>query len=191
MPISIRTPQDPIGGNRITLIRFPVPVAETDPAIRVRAMGRLCRAARAERSLAHTNTIAGALNLLPRGVVGSMLKHVDFVASDVPGFPYPVHLGGAQVLGYVAFGPTIGASLNLTLLSYNGTCFIGATIDAVAVPDHTTLARCLRDGFEEVLCLAGDHAPPQLPYGGDEPRRRPTGTGSRKATQAKEAAWSA
>ena len=53
-------------------------------------MGHVCRAARDEWSLEFTNAIAGALNLLPQGVVGSMLKHVDFLASDVPGFPFPV-----------------------------------------------------------------------------------------------------
>ncbi len=190
MPISIRTPQDPIGGNRITLIRFPVPVSETDPAVRIRAVRTLCRAARAERSLAHTNTIAGALNLLPRGVVGSMLKHVDFVASDVPGFPYPVYLGGAQVRGYVAFGPTIGASMNLTMLSYNGTCFAGATIDTAAVPDHTTLVRCLREGFEEVLSLVADHESPQLPHGGSQVDGRRNRSRNGKAPRVKDVTWS-
>ena len=108
MPISIRTPDDPIGGNRITLIRFPVPVSDPDPASRIREMNRRCRAAREERSLPYTDAIAASLNLLPPGVVGSMLKHVDFVASDVPGFPFPVYLAGSRVERYVAFGPTIG-----------------------------------------------------------------------------------
>ena len=52
-------------------------------------MSRLCRAARDERSLRFTGAIAGTLNLLPPGVVGGMLKHIDFVASDIPGFPFP------------------------------------------------------------------------------------------------------
>ncbi len=51
MPISIRRPDDPVGGNRITLMRFVVPVSDPDPASRVRAIGALCRAARNERSL--------------------------------------------------------------------------------------------------------------------------------------------
>ena len=67
LPISIRKPDDPPGGNRITLIRFPVPVADADPASRVQAMGRLCRSARDERSLSFVNAIAATLNLLPRG----------------------------------------------------------------------------------------------------------------------------
>jgi diacylglycerol O-acyltransferase / wax synthase len=163
LPISIRKPDDPLGGNRITLIRFPVPVGEPDPAVRVAEMERRCRAARDERSLPYTEMIAGALNLLPAGVVGGMLKHVDFVASDVPGFPFPVYLAGARLERYVAFGPTIGTAVNLTLLSYRGTCCVGVTIDAAAVPDPDLLLECLRDGFEEVLELGGAHDAARLP----------------------------
>jgi diacylglycerol O-acyltransferase len=173
MPISIRTPDDPIGGNRITLIRFPVPTADPDPTSRIREISRRCRTASEERSLPYTNAIAASLNLLPSGVVGSMLKHVDFVASDVPGFPVPVYLAGARVEGYVAFGPTIGASVNLTLLSYAGTCRIGVSIDTAAVPDPEVLAECLREGFEELLDLGGPHEPVRLPFL-DEDRRRGT-----------------
>ncbi len=157
LPISIRTPEDPVGGNRITLMRFAVPVSDADPASRIKTIDRLCKAARGERSLPLTDAIAGVLNFLPRGTVGSMLKHVDFLASDVPGFTFPVYLAGARLERYVAFGPTIGSSANLTLLSYDGTCAIGVTIDTAAVPDTDVLADCLREGFEEVLALAGGH----------------------------------
>jgi len=169
LPISIRTPEDPLGGNRITLMRFAVPVADRNPASRIPEIGRLCRAARDERSLTFTDAIAGTLNLLPSGVVGSMLKHVDFLASDVPGFPFPVYLGGALVERYVAFGPTIGSSVNVTLLSYNGVCYVGVTIDTTTVADHDVLIECLRDGFNEVLALAGVHTPAGLPLRHDVP----------------------
>jgi diacylglycerol O-acyltransferase / wax synthase len=157
LPISIRSPGDPAGGNRITLMRLSVPVGEPDPALRIPEVGRRCRAARHERSLPLTNGIAGVLNLLPRAVVGGMLKHVDFLASDVPGFPFPVFLAGARVERYVAFGPTIGASVNTTLLSYSGTCAIGVNIDTAAVPDAAVLTDCIREGFDEVLALGGRH----------------------------------
>ena len=163
LPISIRTPSDPVAGNRITLQRFTVPVDIRDPAARIQAVGARCRAARAEPSLPHTNAIAGALNLLPPGVVGGMLKHVDFLASNVPGFTSPVYLGGARLLGYFPFGPTIGAAFNATLLSYDGTCCIGLTIDTAAVPDVPLLLRCLGEGFAEVLDLGGEHGMVSFP----------------------------
>lgn len=93
--------------------------------------------------------------MLPAGVVGEILKHVDFVASNVPAFPWPVHLAGARVDGLFAWGPTIGAAFNVTLLSYDGTCWIGVTVDSSAVPDPDVLTACLGQGFDEVLSLAG------------------------------------
>ena len=150
MPISLRRPTDPPGGNRITLMRFVVPAGIPDPLERIRALDGRCRAARDERSLALTDEIASALNLLPAPVVGSMLKHVDFLASDVPGFPAPVYLCGSRVTGYTPFGPTIGAALNATLFSYDGRCCIGVTVDTDAVPDDDLLIRCLAEGLAEV-----------------------------------------
>ena len=151
LPISIREPGDAPGGNRITLQRLRVPLSMADPVHRMHAIGARCRAARAERSLAFTDAIAGALNLVPTAFVGAMLKHVDFLASDVTGFPEPIFLCGAPVTGYSAFGPTIGAALNATLFSYNGTCCIGLTVDTTAVPDHELLVECLTEGLAEVI----------------------------------------
>jgi len=88
-----------------------------------------------------------------------MLKRVDFLASNVPGVRVPIYLAGAPVTGYCAFGPTTGAAINVTLVSYQGTCFVGCTIDTAAVPDPDKLTACLRDGFDEVLRLGGDHHP--------------------------------
>lgn len=155
LPISVRTAGDPAAGNRITLARFTVPVGLVDPRARIDAIARRCREARNERSISRSNTIAGMLNLLPPGAVGSMLKHVDFVASNVPGIGFPVYLAGARVTRYVPFSPTIGAAVNVTLLSYNGTCEVGVTVDTAAVPDIAIFMTCLAEGFEEVLALNG------------------------------------
>lgn len=153
LPINIRTADDPIGGNRITLQRFELAAGETDPIVRMRSVHEACARARTEPAVPHTDAIAGSLNLLPTAFVGSMLKHVDFVASNVPGFPFPVFLAGAGVRSYHAFGPTIGASVNVTLLSYHDTCFLGVTVDTAAAPDADVLVRCLREGMDEVLAV--------------------------------------
>ena len=151
VPISIRKPDDPPGGNRITLQRLRVPLSMADPVQRMQAIGARCRAARAERSLGFTDAIAAVMNLVPTGYVGSVLKHVDFLASDVTGFPDEIFLCGARVTEYSAFGPTIGAAMNATLFSYNGSCCVGITVDTTAVPDHELLVECLKEGFAEVM----------------------------------------
>ncbi len=118
MPISIRKASDGPGGNRITLARFQVPAGLPDPIERMRAMRSLSEAWRAEPSLGMTQGIAAGLNLLPASFLGGMLKHVDFLASNVPGFPMPVYLAGGRLLAYYPFGPTIGSAVNVTLMSY-------------------------------------------------------------------------
>ncbi len=158
MPISIRKADDPLGGNRITLMRFKVPVDVADPSERMAETHRRCESVKTDRSLPFTNAVAGTLNLLPHGVIGGMLKHVDFLASNVPGIPVPLYLTGAKVNAFYAFGPTIGAALNVTLMSYCGTCYLGVNVDTAAVPDAEVLMECLRMGFDEVLGVGGADA---------------------------------
>jgi WS/DGAT/MGAT family acyltransferase len=163
LPISTRKEGDAPGGNHITLERFRVPVGLADVAERMRQIGHRCRTARDDRAVPMSDAVAGTLNLLPSGVVASMLKHIDFLASNVPGVPVPIFLAGAEVTGYYVFGPTTGSAVNVTLLSYRGTCCVGFTVDAGAVPDGQVLMDCFRQGFEEVLALAGEHLPVELP----------------------------
>ncbi|CAM3876110.1 wax ester/triacylglycerol synthase domain-containing protein [Smaragdicoccus niigatensis] len=153
MPVSLRTTDDSMGGNKITLMRFDVPAGEADPALRISAIHSRTQRVRHEKSLPYTQLIAGALNLMPRWYIGSILRHVDFLASDVPGIPVPVYLGGAKVQMQFAFGPTIGAAVNVTLLTYVDTCALGIDVDTGAIPDFEVFFDCLVAGFDEVLAL--------------------------------------
>jgi Wax ester synthase-like Acyl-CoA acyltransferase domain/WS/DGAT C-terminal domain len=71
-----------------------------------------------------------------------------------PGFPMPVYLAGAKVRMQYAFAPTIGAAVNVTLLSYVDTCAIGINMDAAAIPDAEVFYDCLVAGFDDVVALA-------------------------------------
>ncbi len=153
MPVSLRTSDDAPGGNRITLMRFDVPAGIRHPETRVRAIHTRVQPLRSERSLPYTQAIAGVLNLLPRWYLAAMLRHVDVLISDVPGVPVPLWLGGARVTMQYPFGPTIGAGVNVTLMSYLDTCAIGINVDTGAVPDLEAFLECLHEGFEEVLAL--------------------------------------
>lgn len=153
MPVNIRAEGDPVGGNRITLMRFDLPIDVTDPAARIRGVHDRSSGIRGEASLPYTQQIAGALNLAPRWYIASILRHVDFLASDVPGIPVPVYLSGAALTMQYPFGPTIGAALNVTLMTYVDTCAIGINVDTGAIPDFELLHECLVAGFDEVLDL--------------------------------------
>jgi WS/DGAT/MGAT family acyltransferase len=154
MPVSLREEDDAMGGNRITLMRFDLPVGEPDPALRIQRIHERAARVRHEVSLPWTQQIAGVLNLVPRWYIASILRHVDFLASDVPGMPVPVFLGGAAVKMQYPFGPTLGAAVNVTLMTYVETCALGINVDTRAVPDFDRFLECLVAGFDEVLALA-------------------------------------
>jgi len=154
MPINLRTADDPVAGNRVTLIRFAVPAGVADPAQRIAEIHECTGRARNEKSLGFTQLIAGVLNLVPRWYVGSAFRNVDLLISDVPGFPKPVSFGGAAVRMQYAFAPTLGAAVNVTLLSYAQTCAIGINVDQGAIPDVDVFYDCLVAGFDEVLALS-------------------------------------
>lgn len=154
MPISVRTDDDGEGGNHITLARFDVPVGVVDAAARISETRERTNKVRNERSTPYIQIIAGAMNLMPRSYIGSVLRKVDFLASDVPGVPVPVYLAGAKVRVQYAFGPTIGSAVNVTLLTYVDTCALGIDVDTGAIPDYDQFFECLVQGFDEVLALA-------------------------------------
>ncbi len=158
MPISLREEGDEMGGNRITVMRFDVPVGTSDPALRIRQIHEKTSKVRHEKSLPYTQWIAGALNMMPRWYIGSILRHVDFLCSDVPGIPVPVFLGGARVVTQYAFGPTVGSAVNVTLLTYVDVCTLGIDVDTGAIPDYDVFFECLVAGFDEVLALGSADA---------------------------------
>jgi WS/DGAT/MGAT family acyltransferase len=150
LPLSLRR-RGEFGGNRVTLVRFPVPVGDPDPARRIEATRRAVRQWRNAPAHRMTEEIAFALNLAPRAALGTTFKHVDFLASNVPGFDIPVYLAGSRVLAYYPFGPAFGSAVNATLMSYAGACYIGLDADTAALPDTEVFARCLHAGFGEVF----------------------------------------
>ncbi len=155
MPINLREASAALGGNHFTPARFLVPLTVKDPAERMVALGRIAREVRNEPAVALTDALSGVLNQLPTtvttAVFGAMLKGADFVTSNVPGAPFPIFTGGAELERMYAFGPLSGTAMNATLLSHCGTCNIGVNFDAVAVPDRDAMMRALEQSFAEVV----------------------------------------
>jgi diacylglycerol O-acyltransferase len=101
-----------------------------------------------------------------------MLKHVDLVASNVPGFDQPVYVAGARLQRFIPFGPTLGAAANVVLMSYLDHCDIGLTTDMGAVEDPEVLRECLVESFDELVRLE-TAAPGARRTSRNRPRRRP------------------
>lgn len=155
MPINTRDDaSNNLAGNNFAPARFMAPLSIDDPVERIARINELVRQQRAEPALALLEPMALVLHRLPTSlttmVFASMLKGVDLVMSNVPGIPMPVFLAGSEVLSQFAFGPTTGAALNVTLLSYGDGVHLGINSDPAAIPDRETLLGCMRDGFDEI-----------------------------------------
>jgi WS/DGAT/MGAT family acyltransferase len=159
MPINVRRGDEGNrAGNQFVPARFAVPIAVADPVERMVAIRRCVLQALREPALPFSENISSVLERLPRRVavplVGSMLKAIDFVTSNVPGPSFTVYASGARVARMVGFGPLSGAAVNVTAFSYDGTLQLGITMDAAAVPDPDVFLACLRDGLAEVVAVA-------------------------------------
>jgi diacylglycerol O-acyltransferase len=158
MPINLRAAGDTDAtGNNFAPARFAIPISITDPIEAMGAMRDLVLSQRGEPALAAVEPMARLLNQLPTsvttGLFGAMLKGVDLVASNVPGAPVPIYTAGAEVLANYAFGPLVGAAVNITLLSYLDELCIGINVDPGAVPDPEHFVACYRAGWDEILAI--------------------------------------
>ncbi|MBL8776107.1 MAG: DUF1298 domain-containing protein [Acidimicrobiales bacterium] len=159
MPINVRSDDTADqAGNQFAPARFAVPLDIADPVERMRTLRRLVEEARTEPALALLDPMAGLLNRFPKevatGLFGSIMRGIDFTASNVPGAPIPLYLAGSEFLGQYAFGPMAGAACNITLLSYLNDLNIGFNTDPAAVADPDTLMTSMRESFDEILALA-------------------------------------
>ena len=192
MPINLRSAEDRPGGNRFAPARFAVPVSIADPAARMEALGQIARGWRAEPALGLSDVLAGVLSHLPgqvtTSVFGSMLKGIDFVATNVPGSPERRWLAGAEVLRFYGFGPTSGAAVSFALLSHAGTCGIGINADTTAVPDAAVLRECLEEGIAEVVAVGRSRSRAN-PAGVSRRRRAPNRRRRASSRRSTPASW--
>ena len=159
MPINVRSGEmTDTAGNAFVPARFEIPVHAQDVIELMRTIRRRMMTARDEPANQLVEPVANLLNRLPTTVVtqvfGSMMKGLDFQASNVPGSPVPVFLRGIPVDAIIPFGPLAGAACNVTLLSYQNDLNIGLNIDPAAVPDPESFIESVRLGYDEVLDLA-------------------------------------
>ena len=91
-------------------------------------------------------------------VAGGLMKGTDVAATNVPGPPIPVFMAGTEVLAFVPFAPKGGAALNVALMSYNGTVFLGVNIDTGAIRDPEVLMVCLQEALDEVVAVGASRS---------------------------------
>lgn len=162
VPVSLRPPGSPADSdatsNAVSVARIELDAGERDLPARFAQARAAVAAARAEPALHYADLAADASRLLPVSVIADVAKASDLTASNVPGLPAPVWVGGAAVRRLYPIVPTMGASVNVTMLSYaRAHCSIGVSMDDVAVRDPDQLMECLAEGFAEIGAVPEPH----------------------------------
>ena len=188
VPVSLRTEDDPVGGNRFAGVTLAAPLSETDPAERMRLIREQIVTGREERAVDLLGRLAPLLTLLPAPlleVVAGSMTPPDVQASNVPGYQQDTFIAGAKVQRQYGLGPLPGVAMMVVFVSRAGACTVAARYDTASITDDELFARCLREGFAEVLALG--HEAPAPPDGAAKPavdRRRPATAGRRRARPA-------
>jgi hypothetical protein len=166
MPVSLRTDDDPVGGNRFAGARIVAPVGETDPARRIADIRQQVLTAVAEPAINILTVIAPIASRLPApllATLSSAVGGIDIQASNIPGYPEESYIAGARITKLLPFGPLPGVPMMVVLLTQAGTCYVGAHYDTAAITDPDLFAKCLRAGFDEVLALQPVPQSPRRP----------------------------
>jgi len=157
MPISLRSSGDD-AANAVTIARFEIPISNAIDDV-LEAAAQTVRSWRAEPALRLADNLAEFSRFLPPELLSAAAQTSDLTASNVPGVPVPVWLCGAKVERMYPLVATIGAAINITMLTYAGVASVGISTDDAAVDDREELIRSLRYGFREVIgtpVLAGN-----------------------------------
>ena len=150
MPISTRKPGSGLE-NAVNVARFEMPIRMKDSIKLMDQMAALVADIRKEPAIAYANQLGEISRLVPQDIVSAAAQASDVTASNVPGVPIPVWLAGAQAIRMYPLVATIGAAVNITMLTYNGTATLGISSDDAAVSNPELLLKSFREGFASVL----------------------------------------
>lgn len=182
VPVNLRADADPAGGNRFAGVNLAAPIGVADPATRIHKIRKQMISRREESAIDLIGAVAPVLSLLPDAVLetvsGSLIAS-DVQASNVPIYPGDTYIAGAKVLRQFGIGPLPGVAMMVVLISRGGYATITSRYDRAAIAHPDLWAQCLRQGFDEVLALAGDPRPRVVPASfpdGDEHHKYENGT---------------
>jgi diacylglycerol O-acyltransferase len=155
MPVSVRRPDEPPGGNRFAGAVFAGPAGISDPAERMVAIHSAVLKVREEPALEFLGLISAVMSRMPIGLLGqvveSAMPHPVLSGTNVPGLTSEVYVAGARIEGMYVFTPLPLVAMMSAMCSYAGRCCIGLNADRAVFEDTELLWKCMRDGLDEVL----------------------------------------
>jgi WS/DGAT/MGAT family acyltransferase len=158
VPISLRGDAGDRSGqaaNAVAIARFSMKVAGQSTVELMQQAHELVDKWRREPAMRLADPLAEVSWFVPVPMLASVARASDITTSNVPGPPIPIYLAGSRMISVYPLVATIGAAVNVTMVTYDSKAFIGVSTDDRAIGDHVDLMHDLRAGFHAVT-LAGD-----------------------------------
>ena len=162
VPMNVRdiTVAEPLS-NKVTSLFVDLPVAEADPAKRLRRIAAATRRLKAASASGSTDALIDVAALAPPVVVHAALARTAFARrlfnvtiTSVPGHQEPLYAFGAQLREVLPVVPLAAEhAVGIAIFSYNGAVIFGVCADSSTTPDLDVLALGIEAELEELRSL--------------------------------------
>jgi diacylglycerol O-acyltransferase / wax synthase len=136
--------------NSVSIARFPLPVAGLTSLEHMQVAHDLVARWKSEPAIHLADPLAEVSWFVPVPMLAQAAQASDVTTSNVPGPPIPLYLAGSRMIAAYPLVATIGAAVNITMVTYDGHAFIGVSADDRAITDVDHLVEDLRSGFAAV-----------------------------------------
>jgi WS/DGAT/MGAT family acyltransferase len=166
VPVSVRTETDRGSlGNRLTVMRGPLPVYVRDPLARLRFVKKAMDGLKESKQAVGAATLAAVNNLAPPTILAQAsrlnfsTRLFNLIVTNIPGPQVPLYVLGHELedLFPIAFLPK-GHALAVAIMSYNGRLEYGLLADYDSVPDLDLIAQGIDKALDELLEVARDRS---------------------------------
>jgi WS/DGAT/MGAT family acyltransferase len=167
VPVSVRTEdQHHQLGNKLTVMRGPLPVYISDPIARLRAVSESMDGLKESKQAVGAATLTAVNNLAPPAVLAQAsrlnfsTRLFNLIVTNIPGPQIPLYVLGRRLsdLLPVAFLPENHA-LAIAIMSYDGGIDFGLLGDYDALPDIDLIAEGIELALQELLAAARQDRP--------------------------------
>ncbi len=162
VPVSVRAQNEHHQlGNRIVVMRGPLPVYIADPLARLRFVKHAMDGLKESKQALGAEVIAGVQNFAPPTILAQAsrlnfsTRLFNLIVTNVPGPQFPLYVLGREMLAAypVAFLPQRHA-LAIAIMSYNGQMNFGLLGDFDALPDIDSIGQSISEELSLLVSLA-------------------------------------
>jgi diacylglycerol O-acyltransferase / wax synthase len=162
VPVSVRNEHEHEGaGNRIVVMRGPLPIYIADPLNRLRFVTNAMDGLKESKQALGAEVISGAQNFAPPTILAQAsrlnfsTRLFNLIVTNVPGPQFPLYVLGREMVQAVpvAFLPENHA-MAIAIMSYNGQMNFGLLGDFDALPDIDLIASSINDELQTLIAMA-------------------------------------